>query len=47
MQAMVELYRAGQLKLDELVTGRFGLDQINDAMAVTRRGEGLRTVIVF
>jgi Zn-dependent alcohol dehydrogenase len=47
MQAMVELYRAGQLKLDELVTGRFELDQINDAMAVTRRGEGLRTVIVF
>jgi Zn-dependent alcohol dehydrogenase len=47
MPVMVELYRAGKLKLDELVTGRFGLDQINEAMATTRRGEGLRTVIVF
>jgi Zn-dependent alcohol dehydrogenase len=47
MPVMVELYRAGKLKLDELVTGRFGLDEINEAMATTRRGEGLRTVIVF
>jgi Zn-dependent alcohol dehydrogenase len=47
MPAMVELYRAGILKLDELVTGRFGLDEINEAMAATRRGKGLRSVIVF
>jgi S-(hydroxymethyl)glutathione dehydrogenase / alcohol dehydrogenase len=47
MPVMVELYQSGKLKLDELVTGRFGLDQINEAMATTRRGEGLRTVIVF
>lgn len=47
MPAMVELYRSGKLKLDELVTGRFALDQINEAMATTRRGEGLRSVIVF
>lgn len=44
---MIELYRTGRLKLDELVTGRYGLEQINDAMAATRRGEGLRNVIVF
>jgi S-(hydroxymethyl)glutathione dehydrogenase/alcohol dehydrogenase len=47
MPVMVELYRTGKLKLDELVTKRFGLDEINEAMATTRRGEGLRTVIVF
>jgi Zn-dependent alcohol dehydrogenase len=47
MPVMVELYRSGKLKLDELVTGRFRLDQINEAMDTTRRGEGLRTVIVF
>lgn len=45
--AMVELYSAGRLKLDELVTGRFPLDRINEALSAARRGEGLRTVIVF
>ena len=44
---LVELYRTGKLKLDELVTGRFGLDEVNEAVAATRRGEGLRAVIVF
>ncbi len=44
---MVELYRAGKLKLDELVTGRFELDQINEGMTATRRGEGLRSVVIF
>jgi Zn-dependent alcohol dehydrogenase len=47
MPVMVELYQSGKLKLDELVTGRFRLDQINEAIDTTRRGEGLRTVIVF
>jgi S-(hydroxymethyl)glutathione dehydrogenase / alcohol dehydrogenase len=44
---MVELYRTGKLKLDELVTGRFALDQINEGMTATRRGEGLRSVVIF
>ena len=44
---LVDLYRAGRLKLDELVTGRYQLDGINEALGVARRGEGLRTVIVF
>ncbi len=44
---LVALYRSGRLKLDELVTGRFPLERINEAMALTERGEGLRNVIVF
>jgi Zn-dependent alcohol dehydrogenase len=44
---LVDLYRAGRLKVDELVTARFQLDRVNDALGVARRGEGLRTVIVF
>jgi S-(hydroxymethyl)glutathione dehydrogenase / alcohol dehydrogenase len=44
---MVELYRSGRLKLDELVTARYPLDRINDGLDAARRGEGLRTVIVF
>jgi S-(hydroxymethyl)glutathione dehydrogenase/alcohol dehydrogenase len=44
---MVELYRSGRLKLDELVTARYPLERINDGLDAARRGEGLRTVIVF
>jgi S-(hydroxymethyl)glutathione dehydrogenase / alcohol dehydrogenase len=45
--AMVQEYRAGRLKLDELVTARFPLERINEALDTARRGQGLRTVIVF
>lgn len=44
---LVSLYRQGRLKLDELVTGTFTLEQINEAIASTKRGEALRNVVVF
>ena len=44
---LVELYRAGQLKLDELVSGRYPLSAINEAIADLRSGTALRNVIVF
>lgn len=44
---LVNLYQTGRLKLDELITGRFPLDRINEAMALTEKGEGLRNVIMF
>ena len=44
---LIELYRQGRLKLDELITGRYPLDQINEAIASVNRGEALRNVIVF
>ena len=44
---IVDLYRQGRLKLDELITGRYRLEQINDAIASVQRGEALRNVIVF
>ena len=43
---LISLYRRGLLKLDELVTGRYRLDQINEAISALRRGEGIRNVIV-
>ena len=43
----VELYQAGRLKLDELITGHYSLDQINEAIASVERGEALRNVIMF
>ena len=41
------LYRRGDLRLDELVSGRYPLAAINDAIADVRRGVALRNVIVF
>jgi S-(hydroxymethyl)glutathione dehydrogenase / alcohol dehydrogenase len=43
----IELYRQGRLKLDELITARYPLDSINDAIAAVTRGEARRNVIVF
>jgi len=45
--ALAAEYRAGRLKLDELVSGRFRLDQINAAIADARAGRALRNVIVM
>jgi Zn-dependent alcohol dehydrogenase len=44
---LVALYEDGRLKLDELVTGTYPLDDIADALASMRRGEAVRNVIVF
>jgi Zn-dependent alcohol dehydrogenase len=44
---LVELYKQGRLKLDELITGRYPLERINEAVASVNRGEALRNVIVF
>jgi S-(hydroxymethyl)glutathione dehydrogenase/alcohol dehydrogenase len=40
-------YLKGRLKLDELITQRIRLDQINEGFAALARGEGIRTVIMF
>jgi Zn-dependent alcohol dehydrogenase len=44
---MVDLYRQGLLKLDELISNRWSLDQINEAIADTKTGSAKRNVIVF
>lgn len=44
---MVDLYAQGRLKLDELISGRWRLDQINEAIANTKSGAARRNVIVF
>ena len=47
MPRYVDLYLSGRLKLDELVSARIGLDQINDGFEAMRRGEVARSVITF
>lgn len=44
---LVELYQQGRLKLDELVTRRYKLEDINEAIADTIAGNTRRNVIVF
>lgn len=44
---MIDLYQQDRLKLDELISGRWSLDQINEAIDDTRSGSARRNVIVF
>jgi S-(hydroxymethyl)glutathione dehydrogenase/alcohol dehydrogenase len=44
---MVDLYGQGRLKLDELISNRWPLDRINEAIADTKSGSARRNVIVF
>jgi Zn-dependent alcohol dehydrogenase len=44
---LVDLYLQGRLKLDELISGRWRLDQINEAIADTKTGAARRNVIMF
>jgi len=44
---LVELYENGGLMLDELVSTRYPFDRINDAIAATTRGEGLRNIVMI
>jgi Zn-dependent alcohol dehydrogenase len=43
---MVELYQSGDLKLDELVTSTYSLDQINQGYQDLLDGKNVRGVIV-
>ena len=44
---MVSLYQAGKLKIDELITRRYGLEDANEAFRALAAGELARGVIVF
>ena len=43
---MVELYQAGDLKLDELITATYTLDQINQGYQDLLDGKNIRGVIL-
>ncbi len=44
---LVALYESGRLKLDELITGRYPLEEINHAIDEVRADKALRNVIIF
>jgi len=47
MPKLVDLYLAGRLKLDELISRRYPLDGINEAFQALRDGEVARSIIEF
>ena len=47
MPMLLSLYRNGNLKLDELITKRYRLDQINDAFTDMLEGRNIRGIIEF
>ena len=44
---LLGLYRSGQLKLDEMVTRTYGLDDINEGYQDMRDGKNIRGVVVY
>ena len=47
MPMLLNMYRNGALKLDELITRRYRLDQINEAFTDMREGRNIRGIIEF
>ena len=47
VQMLADWYLQGRLKLDELISARYPLEQINEAIASAAGGEALRNVITF
>ncbi len=47
MPRLVDMYLAGKLKLDQMISQRIKLEQVNEAFAEMKRGEIARSVIMF
>ncbi len=44
---LVNMYQTGKLKLDELITKHYKLEDIDEAMEAVEQGKALRNVIIF
>ena len=47
IRTLIDLYQAGKLKLDELVTRTYPIEEINEAYAALEQGEVARSVVTF
>jgi S-(hydroxymethyl)glutathione dehydrogenase/alcohol dehydrogenase len=47
MLKMLRLYQEGNIKLDELITSRYKLDDINQGYLDLHDGKNIRGVIVY
>jgi Zn-dependent alcohol dehydrogenase len=46
IKRLIGLYQEGRLKLNELATRSYSLDQVNDALAALGRGDGGRGILI-
>ena len=44
---LIDLYMSGRYKLDEMITRRVGLSELNNAFDLMLRGEVKRSVVVY
>ena len=44
---LLNLYKAGKLKLDELISREFHMEDVNTAFEVLSKGEVARSVLTF
>lgn len=44
---LARAYLDGKLRLDDMISARIGLEQINDGFAALKRGETVRSVVMF
>ena len=44
---LIELYKMGRLKLDELISGHYPFEKINEALESSEKGEVIRNVLTF
>jgi S-(hydroxymethyl)glutathione dehydrogenase/alcohol dehydrogenase len=44
---IIELYKDGRIKLDELVSGHFKFSRINEAIHSMEKGDVIRNVLTF
>jgi len=44
---LIELYLVKRLKLDEVISGRYPFEKINEALASSEKGDAIRNVIMF
>ncbi|MGN6693992.1 MAG: Zn-dependent alcohol dehydrogenase [Aquihabitans sp.] len=44
---LLSLWKSGQLDLDGMITNRMKIDEINEAFAIMKKGDAIRTVITF
>lgn len=47
MPRLIDLYMNKKLKIDELVTRTYSLDEVNEAMQALENGEVARSVVVM
>ena len=47
MPKIVDWYMEGRLRIDELITHRLPLERINEGFELMKKGESIRSVVIY